>query len=105
METDISKLESKLGVQSKNSTSKRKEITESDHITKQKVTKPKDMRQQDIYDKVKVDTSKFLSVTHRITKENKQDWILLMEQSQMNNNCMGKTQRNKMYALWNNFNT
>ena len=58
----------------------------------------------DIYDKIKEDTSKFLSVTQKITKENKQEWILLMEQSQQNNNCMGKTQRKKMYTLWNNFN-
>ena len=104
MKTDIINLETKLEIRGEKSTSKRKELTNSDNVTKPKVTKPNDRQQQNIYDKIKEDTSKFLSVTQKITNENKQEWILLMEQSQQNNNCMGKTQRKKMHTLWNNFN-
>ena len=104
IDSDVKNQEEQLGVKRiQNINNKRKEQENSHCQERVKVTKPEDRAQVDEYKSIKDDTNKFLNQTELITEENKMEWMELMQRSQDNNNCMGKSQRQKMYSLWNVF--
>ena len=106
IDTDVKNQEEQLGVgKIQKINNKRKEQENSHYQERVKVTKPEARAQLDVYKSIKDDTNKFLTQTEVITEENKKEWMELMQRSQKNNNCMGKSQRQKMYSLWTKFRT